>query len=281
MPEPLGTQDARQSFKAAWSAIDQAEDPDYFVRFMDLTSPGECPGDPQHYRRIFDLLEVRQGQRQLAVGCGRGGVVQALAKVVGATGRAVGVDISETMLAEARRRAAGVDLPIEYHRADAHHLPFDDTFDGCCSVGMWEIIDDPRQALLEMVRVAKPGARIVNRAFDWGTIAIDTTDRIVTRKLLDYYCDQETNGWIGRQLPGLYKELGLVDISVVPQVGVITDYTLLRQAFESMGWIERAQAAGVVSAAEVAAWWADLERRAAAGRFFYAQADFAVAGRKP
>jgi hypothetical protein len=45
-------------------------------------------------------------------------------------------------------------------------------------------------------------------------------DRGLVRKVLHYDCDNDTrNGWIGRELPGLFKASGLVEIAV--ETGVV------------------------------------------------------------
>ena len=66
-----------------------------------------------------------------------------------------------------------------------------------------------------MIRVARPGARVVIVAAD--APLIDAGDRALTRRIVDFICDHEINGWLGRQMPRLYKENGLTDITVTPQ----------------------------------------------------------------
>ena len=113
-------------------------------------------------RRTCELLEVKTGAHLLDIGCGPGDNVRALAQMVGSTGRVVGVDNSEAMIAEARKRAEGLNLPVEYSVGDAHHLDFaDNTFDGCRAERVFQHVENPGQVLLEMVRVACPGGRIV------------------------------------------------------------------------------------------------------------------------
>ena len=63
---------------------------------------------------------MQEGHHILDVGCGTGDDVLALARIVGETGRVVGIDNSETMIAEARQRAEGLDLVT----SDYNHGPF-------------------------------------------------------------------------------------------------------------------------------------------------------------
>lgn len=269
------------SFQAGWAAIDQTSDPTSYIRFMDTYRRGKSDSDPKQYKPIFSLLAVQEGETILEVGCGTGGAVRALAPQVGTGGRIVGIDASTTMIAEAERRAAGLTLPIEYRVADAHALPFPDhSFDGCYADGVFEILPDPRRALAEMVRVLRPGGRLVIPGPDADASAIDATDRDVTRRFLHFMSDYEANGWIGRQLPGYALELGLEEITVVPLTGILTDF-----AFAYDLWfrdsLAHAQAVGVLSADEVTAWVADQQARQRAGRCFLTWAVFVLYARKP
>jgi ubiquinone/menaquinone biosynthesis C-methylase UbiE len=270
---------SQQNLKSKWNTVDQASDPASFVRFMDSVR-GATDDDPEHYRTIFDLLDIHEGERFLDVGCGTGGAMRALARRAGETVRVFGVDKSATMIEEARKRA-GKNPSIEFHVGDAHHLPFaDNYFDASYSLRVFEIIEEPRKAVGEMVRVLRPGGRIVINAPDIDLWSIDASDREVTRLILHYMCDHEANGWVGRQMPAFCQDAGLVDIQVVPVTGVIKDFNLIYE-FWLGEVVERAQAAGAVSREAVASWLADLHERQRAGRFFCSQTQFRVTGRKP
>lgn len=73
-----------------------------------------------------------------------------------------GIDLSPAMLDIARERAADLGRDVELREGDAHHLPFDDaSFDTVvCTFSLCNI-PDPRQALIEMRRVLRPGGRLV------------------------------------------------------------------------------------------------------------------------
>lgn len=273
-----------QGFKSGWMSVDAGADPYYYVRLMDMIRGGR-EDDPGQYRAVFDALEVGLGDEVLDVGCGTGGGVRALATRFPTAGLVVGIDKSETMVAEARARTAaarpGACAPVEFEVADAHRLPFPDaSFDAAYSLRVFEIVGDPRAALAEMARVLRPGGRVVVNGPDVDAWTIDAADREVTRKVLHYACDFETNGWVGRQLAGLCKELGLVDIGVAPVGLCITEfepvYDLCLRVFA-----ERATAAGAVNAAQVGRWVEDLRERDRRGQFFSSQMLFRVSARKP
>ncbi|HEX6813771.1 MAG TPA: methyltransferase domain-containing protein [Planctomycetota bacterium] len=109
---------------------------------------------PQRSYPIFvQLLEARPGERLLDVACGPGLLLRA-AKERGV--EASGVDLSREALALAKELEPAVDV----HHGNAERLPFADaTFDCVTCIGSIERFFDREQALREMQRVAKPGAR--------------------------------------------------------------------------------------------------------------------------
>jgi ubiquinone/menaquinone biosynthesis C-methylase UbiE len=76
--------------------------------------------------------------------------------------RLTGIDISEEMLAIARRRASELGREVELRQGDAHALPLSDaTFDTVvCTFGLCAI-PDIDAALDEMTRVLKPEGKLI------------------------------------------------------------------------------------------------------------------------
>jgi demethylmenaquinone methyltransferase/2-methoxy-6-polyprenyl-1,4-benzoquinol methylase len=111
-----------------------------------------------HHRwrsRAVDLARVGPGTRALDVATGTGDLAIELAS---RGGDVVGSDFSEGMLARARTKAPG----LTWEQADAMALPYpDDEFDSV-TVGFGaRNFGDLDQGLREMVRVVKPGGRVV------------------------------------------------------------------------------------------------------------------------
>jgi ubiquinone/menaquinone biosynthesis C-methylase UbiE len=262
-----------------WGAVDQATEPCAFIRYLDAVSALETI---QRIRqRTYDWLQVREGYRLLDVGCGLGDDVQALAQRVGCTGHVLGIDCSETMVAEARNRVAGFGLPVELRVGDARRLEFaDNTFDGCRAERVFVHLSRPEQVLAEMVRVARPGARIVVFDVDWETLVVDAPDRSITRKVLNFLCDSSGSRWIGRQLRRLFLEAGLNEIGVHADTLVFTDYAEANRVFQLQETAAQAEAAGVVSSEQANQWLNDLEKAEQQGSFFAAATGFCVSGQK-
>jgi demethylmenaquinone methyltransferase/2-methoxy-6-polyprenyl-1,4-benzoquinol methylase len=110
--------------------------------------------------RIATLRAVapRAGERILDLAAGTGTVSVALAR---SGADVVAADFSPGMIAEGRRRHGGIPH-LEFVEADATALPFgDDEFDAVTMSFGLRNVNDPKQALNELLRVTRPGGRIV------------------------------------------------------------------------------------------------------------------------
>ncbi len=106
---------------------------------------------------LLEMLEPRKEERILDVGCGTGVFTQdALER--GAS--IVGVDISFPMLQQAAKKLSG--HPFTVIAGNMTSLPFlDNSFDKVYSMTAIEFVADAQQAVNELNRVARRGAKIV------------------------------------------------------------------------------------------------------------------------
>ena len=117
-------------------------------------------------RAVNDLLlarsEVAAGESVLEIGCGTGAATVPFAKAVGERGRVVGVDISEPMLAGARKRVAESGLGnISLVQADAQVQRFEpDRFDLITSRFGVMFFADPVAAFSNLRPAARSGGRL-------------------------------------------------------------------------------------------------------------------------
>ena len=166
-----------------FTAVDHTQEPDFFRRFLD--EGNKIPDIVSSKPIILSGLRLTGGERVLDLGCGLGDDTFEIARVVGSRGRAVGVDVSETMILEARRRAASLDLAVEFEVGDAQALRFDDgAFDACRTERMLMHVPDAERAFAEMARVVCRGGRLSVFDFDWETQIVDSpypeTTRLIT-----------------------------------------------------------------------------------------------------
>jgi ubiquinone/menaquinone biosynthesis C-methylase UbiE len=106
-------------------------------------------------------LELTPNAKILDVGVGTGTELRHLwPKTTNA--QLFGLDISVEMLGECRRNLGELNAPAELFVGFADRLPFkDNAFDVVFHTGSVNEFTDQRTAIAEMVRVAKPGTRIV------------------------------------------------------------------------------------------------------------------------
>ncbi len=109
-------------------------------------------------RAYLDLLETRDGASFLEVSVGTG----ANWSYLNCAMDFYGLDLSAEMIARCGRRAGRLGLRFQLCQGLAEHLPYPDSaFDCVFHMGGINFFTDPGAALSEMVRVAKPGTRLV------------------------------------------------------------------------------------------------------------------------
>jgi len=105
-------------------------------------------------------LAPMPAERILDIGCGAGGTSLELATATAPGGHVMGADISNTLLAVARRRAAGL-TGIEFLEADVQSYAFDSaSFDAVFSRFGVMFFADPVAAFSNIRRALKPGGRL-------------------------------------------------------------------------------------------------------------------------
>ena len=109
-------------------------------------------------KRAADLARVRPGDRVLDVATGTGDLALELDRRVSPGGEVVGMDFSESMLELARRKATG----IRFEAGNALDLAYADGEFAAATVGFGaRNFSDLARGLSEMVRVTRPGGRVV------------------------------------------------------------------------------------------------------------------------
>lgn len=116
-------------------------------------------------RRAAELAGVGAGDRVLDVATGTGDLAFELARRVAPGGDVVGIDFSQRMLSVARDKASGAappDVTVRFQAANALELPFPDDQYAAATVGFGaRNLAELQRGLAEMVRVVRPGGRVV------------------------------------------------------------------------------------------------------------------------
>ena len=259
--------------------VDRAAD--FAVFSSCLTLVESIPFFAECKRESYGLLGAAPGRRILDVGCGLGDDAAALAKLVTPGGTVVGVDGSRAMIEAARARYGGVE-GLTFEVADAAAMPFDDaSFDACRIDRVLQHIADPTPVVREMVRVLRPGGLLVAYDNDWETLTVDAADRVLTRTVLNAWCDRFPSGWIGRRLVPLFLQAGLRDVVASPKTLVLRELAVADRLYCFFATVGRLAEAGVVGREDAARWSEGLRTADGDGRFFSSYTGFLVRGTRP
>jgi SAM-dependent methyltransferase len=110
----------------------------------------------------FTLGVVEEGETVLDLGCGAGTDLLIAAQMAGPDGRAIGIDLTASMVQRARRSAAEMDLGnVEVHEGMIEELPLpDSSADVVISNGVIDLVPDKDAVFAEIERVLRPGGRL-------------------------------------------------------------------------------------------------------------------------
>ena len=206
-------------------------------------------------RWLLDTISVPPGSRVIDVGCGPIGILALLAEKVGPEGEVVGLEREPRFAELARREVARQGLlNVKIVEADALASGLDKgSFDLVHERLVMVNVPERRQLLQEMLSLTAPG----------GTIALEDIDNV------SWLCEPGHESWdalikvfhevfqanggdpfIGRRLPSMMRELGMVDIGArvqaeLPQPGqyrrthLISLISSVREKILAKGLIEQ------------------------------------------
>jgi len=135
------------------------------ARIYDLMNRLMSLGLDRHWRaRAARYLALGTGQLGLDLGTGTADLAIAVIRRSGPGTRVIGMDITPEMLEVGRKKLTRLGLQdrIELRIGDAERIDLpDNSVDGCCSAFMVRNLGDIGQGFREMMRVVRPGGRVV------------------------------------------------------------------------------------------------------------------------
>jgi demethylmenaquinone methyltransferase / 2-methoxy-6-polyprenyl-1,4-benzoquinol methylase len=115
-------------------------------------------------KRAARYLGLASGETGLDLGAGTADLSIAVIRNAGPGTHMIGMDITPEMLEQGRVKLArlGLEDRIDLRVGDAEHIDLpDNSVDGCCSAFTVRNLTDIRQGFSEMLRVVRPGGRVV------------------------------------------------------------------------------------------------------------------------
>jgi SAM-dependent methyltransferase len=265
---------------AGFSDVDKSGRSEALIEYL-AVMPREVA---ERRRQGYELLRLRPGAAVLDVGCGAGEVCIELAPRVGAVGRVAGVDLSEAMIDAARRAASEAKVEVDLRVARATALPFaDGAFDAVRAERLFQHLDQPEAALAEMIRVTRPGGRVVVIDADHGQLGLGLDEpehRLVFEAMRRELLRSIANPHSGSRLGGLFVRAGLEEVEqTVPALEFSHPFFVRAVFLEEK--LEGAVEAGDISREQAEGFAAALEERHRAGTFCAIGVGYRVAGTKP
>lgn len=160
---------------------------------------------------------ITRGQSVLDLGCAAGTTTRLIAKLVGNQGKAIGVDLSEERLSEAK--SYSLSLPqIAYRLGKAEEIPAGEgEFDVSWSRFLFEYLTSPTEVIREMKRVTKVNGTVIISDLDGNCLWHSPASPHFSDELnnaVDLLGQYGFDPFAGRRLYGLAHEAGLTDIEV-------------------------------------------------------------------
>jgi arsenite methyltransferase len=173
-PPPVDVDVLRDEIQKTYSDVSTKPDDDFIFPTgrawaEDLGYPPELASVPEAsvesfagVANHFVLGRMEPGATILDLGCGAGTDLLIAAQMVGHEGRAIGVDMTPSMLERARESAAEMGLAnVELHEGLIESLPFEDeSVDVVISNGVIDLVPDKDAVFSEIDRVLRPGGRL-------------------------------------------------------------------------------------------------------------------------
>jgi arsenite methyltransferase len=159
------------------------------------------------------LAELREGEVVLDLGSGGGIDVLLSARRVGPTGKAYGLDMTDEMLALARKnqREAGIEN-VEFLKGDIESIPLPDaSVDVIISNCVINLSGDKRKVIAEAFRVLKPGGR-----FAVSDVVIRGEVPAEVRSSMELWVGCIAGALTEQEFHSLLREAGFDEIDIEP-----------------------------------------------------------------
>jgi SAM-dependent methyltransferase len=225
------------------------------------------------------------GASVLDFGCGSGDATVEIARIVGGSGRVVGIDIDSGALACARSLAGACDVSVDWRQGHAEDLDENGQFDVAYARFLLSHLPDPLEMLRRMRRAVRPGGWVAVEDIDITCHAYWPPSAAMRRYIELYAAVGRLRGAdpsLGPRLAAMFLDAGLSDVEVAISMPVFRagdGKTIARLTLSAVA--DAAIGAGLTDRAEVDRLLAEIEEHEADPRSIQSTAQvFQVIGRR-
>lgn len=168
------------------------------------------------YRTLKPLL--KEGMLILDVGCGTGAISKDIAKIIGDTGKVVGIDNTKEFIESGKKTYADV-INLDLIHSDLFEFQSEEKFDLIVSARVLQWLTTPKDALLKMKELLKPDGQISildynHEELEWKPFPPKSMQTFY-KIFLKWREDAGMNNRVVEDLPNMMKEVGLNSIEVL------------------------------------------------------------------
>lgn len=168
------------------------------------------------FRTLRPIL--KKGMTILDVGCGTGAISKDIAKILGAKGKVIGIDNTDKFIESGKETYKAVDNLTLIH-SDLFDFESSEKFDLIVAARVLQWLTTPKEALLKMKTLLKPGGQISildynHKALDWEPSPPKSMQDFY-QAFLKWRADAGMNNRIAEDLADMMKEVGLSSIEVL------------------------------------------------------------------
>ncbi|MBI2765849.1 MAG: methyltransferase domain-containing protein [Chloroflexi bacterium] len=218
----------------------------------------------------FDALGIEPGRRVLDLGCGPGHDLVEIARRVGPTGLAVGLDAFGEFARAARQRCHACGADANVAAGEATRLPFRTAAFDCCNIErVLQHVIDPAAVLAEVARVVSRGGLVGITEPDRRLTLADGPDQDTWQRIIAAtVAGTGRHPNIGAAVPTLLARAGfeILDIQLHAR-GIYRDLRSADEAYLISGLAQEAERLGAIPAGRAASWLEECEAAAARGEF--------------
>ena len=175
--------------------------------------------EPDGWVRQYLQPHLGAGAELLDVGCGPGVILNA-AIASDRRARGTGLDLSALRVQQAQQRNAG-NRRLQFQRGDVQQMPFESaSFDLVYTRMLLQYVPDKERAVSEMVRVCRPGGKVLLQDLDGQLVWHYPEDALMqhtVKRVLETLDRSGFDPFVGRKLFWLARNAGLDNVQVTAE----------------------------------------------------------------